>query len=139
MILLYKKKKDKLEPLHTCMQLLRCTFLFQNCKSVSETLKKPPSTSQYFVVNKRGPGNQWQIFLACGSNSILEASSISNRVACLIGAYYLFHFEYPQEAKGAYLFLQEYLIHDFVKHHPAKYAAALAKYQTSAMVFSNVN
>jgi len=60
----------------------------------------------------------WQIFLACGSQSIIEATSISCGVASLIGAYYLFNFSYPPETKGAYLFLL---------------LAALVQYQTAAM------
>lgn len=71
--------------------------------------------------------------MACGSVSILEASSVSNGIAALVGAYYLFDFEYPVEAKGAYLFLQEYLLNDFITNRPSKYAAALVKYQTAAM------
>lgn len=77
--------------------------------------------------------NGRQIFLACGCNSILETSTISDGVAALIGAYYLFNFEYPAEAKGAYLFLQEHVLHDFVKSRPSKYAASLVHYQTAAM------
>ena len=96
-------------------------------------MKKPPSTSPYLVINKKGALPGWQIFLACGSQSIMEATSISCGVASLIGAYYLFNFNYPPEAKGAYLFLQEYLLNDYAKNRPSKYAAALVQYQTAAM------
>ena len=54
-------------------------------------MKKPPSTSPYLVINKKGALPGWQIFLACGSQSIMEATSISCGVASLIGAYYLFN------------------------------------------------
>jgi len=46
-------------------------------------------------------------------------------------AYYLFEFESLPEAKGAYLFLQEYLWNDFVNNRPSKYTASLVKHQTS--------
>ena len=85
------------------------------------------------MISKRSGGRTWQTFLASSSNSILEASSISVGVAALIGAYYLFYFEYPLEAKGAYLFLQEYLLNDYVYNRPSKYAASLVKYQMAAM------
>lgn len=107
------------------------SFKFQNGKSVTEFLKKPPSTSPYIIISKRGNG--WQTFLACGGNSILETTTISTRVAALIGSYFLFNFEYPPEAKGAFLFLQEYLLNDFVNQRHSKYAAALVRYQTAAM------
>lgn len=107
------------------------SFKFQNGKSVTEFLKKPPSTSPYLIICRRGNG--WQTFLACGGNSILETSTISTGVAALIGSYYLFNFEYPSEAKGAFLFLQEYLLNDFVNQRHSKYAAALVRYQTAAM------
>ena len=93
-------------------------------------MKKPPSTSPYLLIKKNGTSQPGcQIFLACGSQSIMEATSVS----CGVGAYYLFNFDYPPEAKGAYLFLQEYLLNDFVKHRPSKYAASLVHYQTVAM------
>lgn len=76
------------------------SFKFQNGKSVTEFLKKPPSTSPYIIISKRGNG--WQTFLACGGNSILETTTISTGVAALIGSYFLFNFEYPPEAKGAF-------------------------------------
>ena len=106
-------------------------FKFQNGKSVTEFLKKPPSTSPYLIICRRGSG--WQTFLACGGNSILETSTTSTGVAALIGSYHLFNFEYPSEAKGAFLFLQEYLLNDFVNQRHSKYAAALVRYQTAAM------
>ena len=99
--------------------------------SVTEFLKKPPSTSPYIIISKRGNG--WQTFLACGRNSILETTTISTGVAALIGSYFLFNFEYPPEAKGAFLFLQEYLLNEFVNQRHSKYAAALVQYQTAAM------
>ena len=77
------------------------SFKFQNGKSITEFLKKPPSTSPYLIICRRGSG--WQTFLACGENSILETSTISTRVAALIGSYYLFNLEYPSEVKGAFL------------------------------------
>ena len=70
-------------------------FKFQDCKTVTELLKNPPSLSPYLVINKKEGGRTWQTFLCSGSNSILEASSISDGVAALIGANYLFHFDYP--------------------------------------------
>ena len=96
-------------------------------------LKKPPSTSPYLVIKRGGSGKSCQTYVVSGSVSILEASSVSNGIAALVGAYYLFDFEYPMEAKGAYLFLQEYLLNDFITNRPSKYAAALVKYQTAAM------
>ena len=81
---------------------LALSFKFQNGKSVTEFLKKPPSTSPYIIISKRGNG--CQTFLACGGNSILETTTISTGVAALIGSYFLFNFEYPPEAKGAFYF-----------------------------------
>jgi len=49
-----------------------------------------------------------------GSVSILEASSISNCIVVLMGAYSMFDFEYLMEEKRAYLFLHEYLLNDFI-------------------------
>lgn len=43
----------------------------------------------------------------------------------LIGAYFFFEFENPLEAKGVYLFPQEYLLNDFENNRPPKYAASL--------------
>ena len=63
----------------------------------------------------------------------METANISAAVAALIGSYFLFNFEYPPEAKGAFLFLQEYLLNNFVNHRHSKYAAALVRYQTAAM------
>ena len=62
--------------------------------SVGEVMNKTPSMSPYLVTL---PG--WQIFLACGSQSIMEASRSSGGVASLIGAYYLFNFSYPPSGK----------------------------------------
>ena len=46
-------------------------------------------------------------------------------VISLIGIYYMFHLEYPVVAKGAFLFLQEHVLHDFLTERPLRYAARL--------------
>ena len=50
---------------------------------------------------------------------------IARAVISLIGFYYIFHLKYPAVAKGAYLFLQEHVLHDFLAKRPLRYAARL--------------
>lgn len=52
---------------------------------------------------------------------------LARAVISLIGIYYIFHLEYPAEAKGAYFFLQEHVLHDFLTKRPLRYAARLSQ------------
>ena len=56
---------------------------------------------------------------------------IARAVIALLRKYYIFHYDYPAPAKGAFLFLQEHLFHDFLQRRPTSYAVRLAELQLS--------
>lgn len=61
----------------------------------------------------------------------LSADCLAKAVVFLVGIYYniiiIFHLEYPGPAKGAFMFLQEHILHDFLSKRPLRYATRLAE------------
>ena len=57
----------------------------------------------------------------------LSADCFAKAIVFLVGIYYIFHLEYPGPAKGAFMFLQEHILHDFLSKRPLRYAMRLAE------------
>jgi len=91
------------------IQVCRCFSEVSNCCNADDCLKLKQLT-QHLEVEAKVAKHMW----LSGSVSILEASSISNCIVVLMGAYSMFDFEYLMEEKRAYLFLHEYLLNDFI-------------------------
>ena len=51
----------------------------------------------------------------------LPADCFAKAEVFLGGIYYIFHLEYPGPAKGAFMFLQEHILHDFLSKRPLRY------------------
>lgn len=106
---------------------------FQEGSSINEAKGKAPSSLPFLLYN---PGER--IFLMQNNQEeYMELDSpnedvIARAVISLLGIYYVFHIDYPAPAKGAFLFLQEHLFHDFLQRRPTRYAARLAEFKLSA-------
>lgn len=57
----------------------------------------------------------------------LSADCLAKAVVFLVGIYYIFHLQYPGPAKGAFMFLQEHILHDFLSKRPLKVCYAVGR------------
>lgn len=46
---------------------------------------------------------------------ISDADGLARAVVCLVGIY-VYHMEYPAPAKGAFIFLQQHILRDFLTY-----------------------
>lgn len=60
---------------------------------------------------------------------ISDADGLARAVVCLVGIYYEYHMQCPGPAKGAFIFLQEHILHDFLTKRPLRYVTWLADLQ----------
>lgn len=74
------------------------------------------------------PGKQ-VLLMQSNKESFMELSAdcLAKAVVFVVGIYYIFHLEYPGPAKGAFMFLQEHILHDFLPKRPLRYATRLAE------------
>lgn len=57
----------------------------------------------------------------------LSANCFATAVVFLDGIYYIFHLEYSGSAKGAFMFLKEHTLHDFISKRSSRYALQSAE------------
>ncbi|CAH3016328.1 unnamed protein product [Porites evermanni] len=100
-------------------------FVAKDDASFEAARAKAPSSSPFLMVN---PGKQ-VLLMQSNKESFMElsADSFAKAVVFLVGIYYIFHLEYPGPAKGAFMFLQEHILHDFLSKRPLRYATRLAE------------
>ena len=60
----------------------------------------------------------------------LSADYFAKAVLFLVGIYYIFHLEYPGPRKGAFMFLQEHILHDFLSKRPLRYATRFTGFKS---------